>query len=121
MATQHTPGPWHDTGLPVGYDAAISDEAGRCIAHVHRIGSIPMAEAEANARLIAAAPDMLPLVLAALAYQAAADEEHRLYHDKSYGHQSDEWAEAARARNRAHCALMVAARAYPAPDRAVQP
>ena len=58
MQTKHTPGPWHigvrtfhagrDVYVPKGEPVAVADDA---------ITATP--EAEANARLIAAAPDML--------------------------------------------------------------
>ena len=58
MTTQHTPGPWNVTGLYVrerdgGLVASIND-----LWHDQKT---PTAEKNANARLIAAAPDLLAL------------------------------------------------------------
>lgn len=57
MEQQHTPGPWHyriaDNGTPIVETASGEQEVAR--------GGYegPIAEGEANARLIAAAPDLL--------------------------------------------------------------
>jgi hypothetical protein len=53
---EHTPGPWIDGG-PIGKGRWITNDAAQQIAVVY--GAIVRPEAEANARLIAAAPDML--------------------------------------------------------------
>jgi hypothetical protein len=59
---KHTAGPWHingffsDTGVP----AAISGAGGEPIVSLHRINP----DTEANARLIAAAPELLAIVKA---------------------------------------------------------
>lgn len=60
MSTKHTPGPWQFTSWDV-YD--IRDERARTIALAivgeNRAGQISSDEAKANARLIAAAPELL--------------------------------------------------------------
>ena len=59
MKTQHTPGPWtHKATASLGPQYAVygeSDRTGRDVAVVYNNGN----EAEANARLIAAAPELL--------------------------------------------------------------
>lgn len=73
--TQHTPGPWHTPGevfKPMNYGRPRSEyhnpEAYRAIGigngashigYVSVTGCVPESEAQANARLIAAAPDLL--------------------------------------------------------------
>ena len=54
MEAQHTPGPWHKAGYGVlGPKGVLSDQI--CVTLTSR----PLSEREANARLIAAAPDLL--------------------------------------------------------------
>ena len=55
MKTQYTPGPWHAGGLTVygGSGARLT------VADTTCCGSMTRAEDEANAQLIAAAPDLL--------------------------------------------------------------
>ena len=54
--TQHTPGPWRDTGIPKKYDAIqIAGDGPAAVCLVHRANR----NAEANARLIASAPALL--------------------------------------------------------------
>jgi hypothetical protein len=59
----HTPGPWYALGQSVNVDRpGLDGLASVAKAHQRRgVSSVPIAkaEAEANARLIAAAPDML--------------------------------------------------------------
>lgn len=61
MKTQHTPGPWHRN-----INAKYPVFAGEAPNHIH-IASImigaPVAEREANLRLIAAAPDLLAALI----------------------------------------------------------
>lgn len=66
-AVTYTPGPWRQQIL------IVQDERGGQIAHCTRWeGATPYPEvAEANARLIAAAPDLLAAARAALAYDEA--------------------------------------------------
>jgi len=54
MNTQHTPGPWKITSLEF-----IDDSLGGGIARVYSRQTRSLEELEANARLIAAAPEML--------------------------------------------------------------
>lgn len=69
----HTPGPWH---VNHNISVHIDSEDGRFVAAVSadedgnkpEDGYIPYAEGEANAALIAAAPDLLAACMAASAY-----------------------------------------------------
>lgn len=69
MKTTHTPGPWHviDHALPgINYeDRMIVDDCGNRIALVRGDG-VAASIREANARIIAAAPDLLEACEAAL-------------------------------------------------------
>lgn len=80
MNAKHTPGPWHDSGLPDHYERCIGDQNGHAIAKViyqrdtRTNALVPGAiyEGKANARLIAAAPEMLEvlkLTVANLSYE----------------------------------------------------
>lgn len=73
----HTPGPWRSR-LSTNAAKALNVEAGTLghnIALVNRHGNKNLQEAAANARLIAAAPDMLAALKAVVAHEdrAAAD------------------------------------------------
>jgi hypothetical protein len=57
MNTQHTPGPWF---AGTGWVGAGQIKDGRVIA---RVDNYPYGNSEANARLIAAAPDLLAAML----------------------------------------------------------
>ena len=59
---KHTPGPWTTTGKwdEQGKGVAINHSKGWTLAHTHYLGGT--ASATANARLIAAAPDMYKLI-----------------------------------------------------------
>jgi hypothetical protein len=59
--TKHTPGPW-----TVRQSAAIDDVRGRWIASVAKSGWCDDAERDANAALIAAAPDLLAALIDAI-------------------------------------------------------
>ena len=70
METKHTPGPWVVAGFPdnISYDA-INANGPRVVAWVKRDKENPsdsdpvtLVEAKANARLIAAAPEMVELL-----------------------------------------------------------
>lgn len=69
--SDHTPGPWHVDGPNAGLGAGIRDARDRRIAHTaesytnHR-DPILTDEAQANARLIASAPEMCDLLSATL-------------------------------------------------------
>jgi hypothetical protein len=68
----HTPGPWSKNGLPRDFIGIETDDV--YVAHVLRDGHTPDGgplQAVANARLIAAAPELLAAAKAALAYDAA--------------------------------------------------
>ena len=56
----HTPGPWAISHQPDTANRQVDDAAGRQITYcpVH-CKSVPLPEAQANARLIAAAPELL--------------------------------------------------------------
>ena len=67
MSGQHTPGPWRVSGpskvissISDGGDYAILDDTLKIIAEaIHRVGPTEYRPAEANAHLIAAAPELL--------------------------------------------------------------
>jgi hypothetical protein len=63
--THHTPGPWsfHPTE---GANFSIGISGGRHVADCSRNANIPTEEKAANARLIAAAPDLLEAAKAAV-------------------------------------------------------
>jgi len=70
----HTQGPWHPVTL-----GASPDHAWAIDSELHEVARLPewpdnQAEAEANARLIAAAPEMLA-ALQSLAHPMASDED----------------------------------------------
>lgn len=79
-AAQHTPGPWaHEVDGSTHNDmrhAVLAKSTGLWVAATYRSGTRPEndtspeadAEAAANARLIAAAPDLLHMLLIALPY-----------------------------------------------------
>lgn len=62
---KHTPGPWIVSGLPAMYDEAVNavgSDGPLCVARLPRTGQIGSRykdEVDANARLIASAPDLL--------------------------------------------------------------
>ena len=61
MQTKHTPGPWVTSSLPNGTEWTVSADDGDMLADLTGCPN-----EKANARLIAAAPDLLALVLDAL-------------------------------------------------------
>jgi hypothetical protein len=70
MTSTHTPGPWRTTGVNVRAGDALI-----CYAMNHHANAeTPESEKLANARLIAAAPDLL-LALERLAHPMADDED----------------------------------------------
>ena len=79
MSTQHTPGPWHWDGNPCNYDK--EQEAPWLIdandSYPPILGGTITCQSDANARLIAAAPDLLE----ALQDLFEADMEHVLMGD----------------------------------------
>lgn len=63
MQTQHTPGPWND-GLHYHGNLAVQADNGRLVALCGRLSlDDEQLENQANARLIAAAPDLLSTLL----------------------------------------------------------
>lgn len=62
-AAQHTPGPWRIQGHDG--DVKIIDSKGEALATVHCMYGVDDPEGHANARLIAAAPELLELALLA--------------------------------------------------------
>src|SRR4051794_13527039 len=69
MMVKHTPGPWYMAGVP-----AVLSRDGVGIADCRTVDTTPQ-EQEANARLIAAAPDLLAACKALLADLDARGEE----------------------------------------------
>lgn len=66
--TKHTPGPWNSEPCPDMREMLIIDSERWVVGRVRRILSdITIAEAEANARLMAAAPDLLDALESILA------------------------------------------------------
>jgi len=65
MAAPHTPGPWSIAGSGYGLDVRCA--AGNIVGMTRRFGQNP-AEVEANARLVAAAPDLLAALREALRF-----------------------------------------------------
>ena len=68
--TQHTPGPWEaqDTaGHDIHGQTAIYDAGGKDVAIVY--------DGDANARLIAAAPDLLKALKGMVAHESRCDEK----------------------------------------------
>ena len=66
--TQHTPGPWH---VDINGEGAITAPDGALIARLHNASRDDLREA--NARLIAAAPDLLAALQAVADYWAGGD------------------------------------------------
>lgn len=70
MSAQHTPGPWHYGINRSGHSFLVKDPEGRLVCnmswhHSSREHYPLQAESEANARLIAAAPELLEALTAA--------------------------------------------------------
>ena len=60
MNTKHTPGPWNvSPSAKASTLTRVFDETGKLVASANGPGLFEGGEAEANARLIAAAPDLL--------------------------------------------------------------
>ncbi len=71
MSTAHTPGPWECPNIEESYNSRqfwVCDEEGGLIA----VAESGWSEAEANARLIAAAPDLLAALEAEEEWRARA-------------------------------------------------
>ena len=59
MKTKHTPGPWKPYGAPGNMKCAVAAGRDKLIASCGNLPYVGRFEAEANARLIAAAPELL--------------------------------------------------------------
>ena len=83
MKTTHTPGPWESIGARICTEG--NDRERRVIARMEPFDLNKMAERDANARLIAAAPDLLDACKAILTLleQGQADTL-TLEHDGAY-------------------------------------
>lgn len=66
MTGKWTKGPWHQAAGTSGITRGIFAAAGKAIVRWHGIGSPTTAEGQANARLIAAAPDLAEAAQVAL-------------------------------------------------------
>jgi len=63
-ATAHTPGPWHVTrGHQTNLVRGVFGNNGNCVVRFNGIASPTKPEGQANARLIAAAPDLLAALI----------------------------------------------------------
>jgi hypothetical protein len=78
--SKHTPGPWKQRGL------VVMEDSPRQMFVADVFVNTPGDEAEANARLIAAAPDLLAACLQALCW-FDSDEEPSYEHDQMVGEQ----------------------------------
>ncbi len=104
MTEQHTPGPWevvwgqHDRplGISAPADAGIPGAVG-CVVRINGIGLPSSAKASANARLIAAAPDLLAACRAAADAFGALNEVGNL----PSGWKSGVWSTVQKAINKA--------------------
>jgi len=71
--TQHTPGPW---AVTEGYLWRGIRAPSRVIADMRIVGGVVENEVQANARLIAAAPDMLAALQDIMAESSRDDDDH---------------------------------------------
>ena len=71
--THHTPGPW---AVTEGYLWRGIRAPSRVIANVRIVGGVVENEVDANARLIAAAPDMLTALESIMAESSRDDDDH---------------------------------------------
>ena len=68
MTTKHTPGPWKlKLGKGIQYTYLVADKKGQDIANWAHYPNATKAQTKANARLIAAAPDLLEALMGLLA------------------------------------------------------
>lgn len=74
---QHTPGPWDVE--PKGSRHFVDGPDGLTVAYLDRAGVRERAEIEANARLIASAPDLLNLLTAAARLEELTGENLAVY------------------------------------------
>ena len=94
MSTQHTPAPWtvledSDSSRPITIAGPADDDLVNVYSSDNATVAIPHAESIANARLIAAAPDMLAALAAALPAVTAAAAEHPKWTDHYSGQVQD--------------------------------
>jgi hypothetical protein len=77
MTTQHTPGPWHWEGNPCNYDkeqeAPWLVDANYSFPPI--LGGTITCQSDANARLIAAAPELLSALNAMLTHMGIDEDE----------------------------------------------
>lgn len=75
MTAQHTPGPWNVSGQPIEFDEAIVADGPIAIARLPRAGQAALnGQMGANARLIAAAPDLLDALQYIVNWQTSPDK-----------------------------------------------
>ena len=74
--SKHTPGPWHRNIKPVSRYPVIFAGRNTHIASVES-RNLPEDEAEANCRLITAAPDLLAALIRIAAHESRADRRHK--------------------------------------------
>lgn len=72
---EHTPGPWVAKGIG-GPNLCVTDGDSRYVVDRFVLGSRATEEHEANARLIAAAPDLLAALQAVMAGQIGGNVDH---------------------------------------------
>lgn len=63
MKLKHTPGPWIYDPDNDRYPLVVRDNDTRIIAHIEDNRAFPLPECEANAKLIAAAPELLEALM----------------------------------------------------------
>jgi len=73
MSAQHTPGPWHTEGF--GDQSTVGD--------AHGLGPLAVNLSAANARLIAAAPELLAALKALYARACSTEPDHQGLRHKS--------------------------------------
>jgi hypothetical protein len=73
--SKYTPGPWHQGGIESKDKHWMRDVRGLNNSSVAWCGSFPENEAHANARLIAAAPDLLEALQSCLDYGSMTGDE----------------------------------------------
>lgn len=80
--SSHTPGPWISSGLPSQYDQRVVVDGPGVVAVLPRDSRIG-ADVDANARLIAAAPDLLAIcqeIADSRCDLGSSERRMRLYH-----------------------------------------
>jgi len=69
MTNKHTPGPWYYEDEAIR--ANIDTQDGNAVANPHWNDALPLAQRQANARLIAAAPELLAALKANMNFALA--------------------------------------------------